>query len=60
MAWALWLAVPVVLTLLAALWTWWRGRPARTPGTSQAMAAHEQYLEALVRPARGARRTDQR
>lgn len=57
MAWALWLAVPVVLTLLAALWTWWRGRPARVPGTSEAMRAHQDYLDALVRPIGSAART---
>lgn len=59
MAWAVWLAVPVVITLLAALWTWWRGRLARTPGTLEAMRAHRDYLDALVRPARSAGRPDE-
>jgi hypothetical protein len=55
MAWALWLAAPIVLTVLAATWSWWRGRPERTPGTDQAMRAHREYLAALVVPARGVR-----
>lgn len=55
MAWALWLAAPIVLTALAATWSWWRGRPARAPGTDQAMRAHRDYLAALAVPARGVR-----
>jgi hypothetical protein len=46
-AWALWLAGPVVATALAAVWTWWRGRPAKVPGPKRAMAEHQAYLEAL-------------
>jgi hypothetical protein len=60
MAWALWLAVPAAVTLLAALWVWWRGRPARVPGTDQAMREHHDYLEALAAPARGSARIEQR
>ncbi len=48
MAWALWLAVPVVLTLLAALVTWLRARPPREPkGISETVRAHQEFLEAL-------------
>ncbi|HEY7049197.1 MAG TPA: hypothetical protein VH373_18400 [Jatrophihabitantaceae bacterium] len=46
-AWALWLAGPVVATALAALWVWWRGRPARVPRPKKAMAEHRAYLDAL-------------
>jgi hypothetical protein len=50
--WALWLAVPVVATLLAAAWTWLRARPAPPLTTTQAMEAHSAYLDALVETAR--------
>jgi uncharacterized iron-regulated membrane protein len=50
-AWALWLAGPVVATALAAVWVWWRGRPAKTPRPKQAIAEHQAYLDALRRPA---------
>ena len=59
MTWALWLAVPVVATVLASLWTWWRGRrarPKRRVTTAGAMQAHREYLDALVTPARSAHR----
>jgi hypothetical protein len=56
MAWALWLAVPVVVTVLVALWAWWRGRPQRQPDTDEAMRAHRDYLDALTVPARGTHR----
>jgi hypothetical protein len=56
MAWAVWLAVPVAVTLLAALWVWWRGRPQRAPTVHEAMQAHRDYLDALAVPARGMRR----
>jgi hypothetical protein len=59
MAWVLWLAVPVVVTLLVALWVWLRGRAPRTPSTDQAMRAHQDYLDALVVPARGSTRPGQ-
>lgn len=52
MTWALWLAVPVLITLLAALVTWVRSRPRRRPGTRDAMRAHSDYLDALVQTAR--------
>jgi hypothetical protein len=60
MAWALWLAAPVLVTLVAALWSWWRGRPERVPDTHEAMQAHRDYLDALVVPARGTERPDPR
>jgi hypothetical protein len=50
-AWALWLAGPVVATALAAVWTWWRGRPAKVPKPKRAMAEHQAFLEALREPA---------
>ncbi len=56
MAWAVWLAMPVAATVLAALWAWWRARPARTPNAHETMRAHRDYLDALVVPARGTAR----
>ncbi|MGH8961496.1 MAG: hypothetical protein ACRDWT_09850 [Jatrophihabitantaceae bacterium] len=56
MAWALWLSVPVVATVLAAVWAWLRGRPARRLDTPESMQAHRDYLDALTVPARGAHR----
>ena len=59
MTWALWLAPPAAATVLAALWAWWRGWRARGPRkvtTKDAMLAHQQYLDALVLPARSADR----
>jgi hypothetical protein len=53
-AWAIWLAAPVVLTLLVACWVWVRSRPPRAPTTAEAMRAHRDYLDALTLPARGA------
>jgi hypothetical protein len=58
MSWALWLLVPIGVPALAALWTWWRSRPARTPEGDEAMQAHRDYLDALVVPARGTRRVE--
>lgn len=54
MSWALWLAVPVVATLLAAVGSWLRHRPrrARKLDTQQAIQAHADYLDALVQTAR--------
>ncbi|HEY8301614.1 MAG TPA: hypothetical protein VIG48_06930 [Jatrophihabitans sp.] len=60
MTWALWLAVPVGATTLAALWSWWRGyrirRADRPLGTEAAVRAHSQFLDALTIPARSADR----
>jgi hypothetical protein len=62
MTWALWLAVPIGATALAALWAWWRGyrvrRAGRPLGTEDAVRAHSQYLEALTIPARSAGRPE--
>ncbi len=62
MTWALWLAVPVGATAVAALWAWWRGyrmrRADRPLGTEAAVRAHSRYLEALTIPARSAGRPD--
>lgn len=52
MTWALWLAVPVLATVLAAVWSWLRSRPGATPNTGQSMQAHSDYLDALVQTAR--------
>jgi hypothetical protein len=55
MAWALWLAVPILATALAAVGTWWSARPsgpARRSDTADAMQAHRDYLYPLVVPAR--------
>ncbi len=59
MTWAVWLGVPAVATALAAVWTWLRSRPARTPSTADAMKAHSDYLDALAADARGRRRVDE-
>ena len=53
MSWAVWLSIPVVVTVLTAVWSWLRSRPAATLNTSQAMQAHSDYLDALVQTARG-------
>jgi hypothetical protein len=58
MAWVLWLSMPVIATAAAALWAWWRGRPARTPAAHHAIKAHRDYLAALVVPVRGAVRAE--
>ncbi|MBE7188386.1 hypothetical protein [Jatrophihabitans endophyticus] len=52
MAWAIWLAVPVAVTLLVAVWTWVRARPPRPPSTARAMREHSDYLDALAATAR--------
>jgi hypothetical protein len=56
--WVLWLALPIAATAFAALWAWWRARPAHVPSTDEAMRAHRDYLNALVIPARGAKRPE--
>ena len=60
MAWAIWLAAPVVATMLAAVWAWFRGwrvrRAARPPSTEQSVREHSAYLDALVIPARSTAR----
>jgi hypothetical protein len=60
MTWALWLAVPVGATSLAAVWSWWRGHRVRwakrTLGTADAVRAHGEFLDALTIPARSAHR----
>ena len=48
MAWALWLSAPVLVTALAAVLTWLRGRPPRTLRTSATIALHQAYLQALA------------
>jgi hypothetical protein len=50
--WALWLAIPVAATVLAAIGSWWRSRPKRTLTTHEAMQAHDEFLRALVQTAR--------
>jgi hypothetical protein len=52
MAWLLWLSGPALATVVAALWTWIRGRPEPLPDTDEAMQAHARYLEALAQGAR--------
>jgi hypothetical protein len=59
MAWAFWLAVPIVATVVAAVATGWsarRSRPARRADPVDAMQAHRNYLDALTVPARGTER----
>jgi nitrate reductase gamma subunit len=50
--WALWLAIPVAATVMAAIGSWWRFRPKRTLSTHEAMQAHDDFLNALVQTAR--------
>ena len=55
----MWLAVPIVATTLASLWTGWRGlraRRAQQLDTAGAMLAHRHYLDALTIPARSSAR----
>jgi hypothetical protein len=47
MAWAYWLAAPLVATLLGAGWLWLRARPPRPLDTLQSIAGHRAYLDAL-------------
>lgn len=59
MAWAVWLAMPIIATSLAALVTWWRGRRALRAeelDTDSSMRAHQKYLDTLVIPARSTKR----
>lgn len=62
MSWAIWLAVPIGATALAALWSWWRGRRYQNGGaqarleTADAMRAHQTYLDTLTVPARAMQR----
>ncbi len=44
----MWLLVPVVVTVLAALASWWRHRPARPPDTARAMREHGEFLDTLT------------
>jgi len=53
-----WLLFPVVLTVLAALASWWRHRPARPPDTARAMRRHGEFLDALAQTARSKDRSD--
>ena len=56
MTWAVWLLVPVGLTVLAAIASWLRHRPARRPDTAAAMREHAEFLDALARSARSGER----
>jgi hypothetical protein len=46
-AWLWWLAAPALVTVAAALLSWWSGRPARQPTVAQSMRAHREFLAAL-------------
>ncbi len=46
-AWAIWLAVPLVITLLVAIVVWWRARAPRPPTVNQTLAEHARYLSIL-------------
>jgi hypothetical protein len=52
-AWAVWLSVPLLATVLAAIWAWLGGRPPAPLDTEAAITAHRRYLDALSVPARG-------
>lgn len=47
MAWLVWLAIPVVATLIASILSWLRNRPLPPPDTDAAMHAHNAYLAAF-------------
>jgi hypothetical protein len=51
-AWAVWLLVPVAVTVLAALGSWWRSRPKRALTADEAMREHAHFLDALAQPPR--------
>ncbi|SOD73195.1 hypothetical protein SAMN05892883_2484 [Jatrophihabitans sp. GAS493] len=46
-AWAIWLAAPLLITLFASLWMWWRGRARGVPAAGSAIKAHHRYLDTL-------------
>jgi hypothetical protein len=49
-SWAMWLAAPVLVTMVAALFLWWRARVERSLAalrTPQTISAHRAYLDAL-------------
>jgi hypothetical protein len=58
-AWVLWLSIPIVVTVLAALGSWLRSRPPRPPDTRRAMREHDEFLDALVQGARSKDRARQ-
>jgi hypothetical protein len=47
LTWALWLAAPVLVTVLAAMVLWWRARPPRPQGIEETIAGHREYLRVL-------------
>jgi nitrate reductase gamma subunit len=52
-SWALWLAAPVVCTVVAAIGSWLRHRPVKPKlDTPRAIQAHADYLDALAQTAR--------
>ncbi|SDJ32314.1 hypothetical protein SAMN05444157_2822 [Frankineae bacterium MT45] len=53
-AWAIWLAAPLVVVLLASIWIWWRGRARGVPAAGAAIKAHHKYLDTLSAVAAGA------
>ena len=54
MDWLWWLLAPMVVTITAAVLTWWANRPRRAPSVEEAIVAHRQFLTDLARyaPAR--------
>jgi hypothetical protein len=58
MAWALWLSLPVVATMLISVWTGWRMRPRPQPDTAESMQLYREYLAALAIPAQGTGRVE--
>jgi hypothetical protein len=47
MAWAIWLAAPLVASMLVALGIWWRARPPRAPRIAESIQGHQEYLRVL-------------
>lgn len=43
----LWLAPPVLVTVLGSLWVWWRHRPARRPSAAETDLSREQDLRRM-------------
>lgn len=52
--WAWWLAAPALVTLLAAVLTWWAGRPPRPITSRASIRDHRAFLETLDDQARPA------
>jgi hypothetical protein len=48
MAWLWWLLAPLAATMVAAVLTWFAGRPERPPTSEQAVSSHRRFLDDLA------------